>query len=155
MRRRKVWLVPGTFAAMVAVLGLLLLVIGARSPYTHANLVPGFALGYTRTQETAVGTPTPYSPPGLGNPGAAPSNPIQLGQELIVGLNCASCHGLRGQGGTFAPPIAGFDAETLFTWAHQGPGGMPMFANVTQAQLDAVAAYLQSVVKANSSSGSK
>ncbi len=144
MRLNRYWTLPAALGAMVVVLGLTLLVIGARSPYTHANRDAGPDAAYTRTQQTLVGTPVPYVPPGLSSAAAASStDQVTLGGRLFVAENCASCHGITGSGGTFAPPIRGFDVTALQQKTHAGPGGMPAFAGLSDAQLQAIAAYLK------------
>ncbi len=143
-------IIPAAFLALVVVLGLTLLTVFVRSPYTHANLLAGYSTGYHRTEQALVGSPAPLTAhSGMsGMPGMA--DPVAEGRELFVTADCASCHGLKGQGGTFAPPIAGFEADTISKRVHDGPGGMPAYADgtFTQEQLQAIAAYLQSVGKA-------
>ena len=136
------WVVPIGLGGMVVVLGLTLLVVGARSPYTHANRNPAPEAAYTRTQQILVGTPVAYVAPGLADPASASSDEVTLGGQLFVAENCASCHGITGSGGTFAPPVRGFKVATLTEKTHAGPGGMPAFADLTDAQLQAIAAFL-------------
>ncbi|MBI2322875.1 MAG: cytochrome c [Chloroflexi bacterium] len=135
-------------AVAIAVLATVLLSLGPRSPYTHANLAPELDPRYTRTEQVVVDEPAPYSGPGLVAPLAA-GDLIARGRALLVTRGCASCHGLAGQGGSVGPPIAGFDLETLQDKVHKGPGGMPAYhsGEIGDEDLAAVVAYLQSVGK--------
>ncbi len=151
MSKRWYWSAPVLFGGLVLVLGLGLQTIFARSPYTHANLAGGYVANYTRTGQSVVGPPAPYVPPGLSASGAASSDPVALGRSLFVALNCASCHGLQGQGSNFTSPIVGFGVNTLQQRTHSGPGGMPAYADLTQDQLRALVAYLNSVAASKSS----
>lgn len=153
MTRSRYWIAPALFAVMVVGLGVTLLVIGARSPYTHSNRDVAPSTTYTRTQQTLVGTPVAYTAPGLASSVSTTSDQVTLGGQLFVAENCASCHGLTGSGGTFAPPIRGFDVATLTKRTQSGPGGMPAFANLTSAQLQAIAAYLNTGTKASAAAG--
>ena len=150
--KRGQYLVPALFGLLVLVLSVTLLTVFARSPYTHANLDSAYSDGYSRTQQVTVGTPVPYAPPSAAKKPAKSAGPVVVGRQLFTANNCASCHGQSGQGGTFAPPIAGFDAATLKQRTHAGPGGMPAYSGqqLTPDQLDAIAAFLQSVGKAQS-----
>jgi mono/diheme cytochrome c family protein len=142
MKLTRYWVAPVVFGVMVLFLGLALLVIGARSPYTHSNREAGPDPSYSRTQQTLVGTPVAYTPPGAANPSAAPKDQVTLGAQLFVEENCASCHGLNGTGGTFAPNVRGFNPTQLREKTSAGPGGMPVFSNLSDAQLQAIAAFL-------------
>lgn len=150
MIKSKYWLAPAGFAAMVVVLGLGLQLIFWRSPYTHTNLLPGPNSTFTRSRQILVGEATGYIPPGVSDPQTLSTDPVTRGRYLFVADKCASCHGLKGQGGEFAPPIAGFNVDKLSTKAHTGPGGMPVFSGVTQEDLTSIVAYLNSVTAAMS-----
>jgi mono/diheme cytochrome c family protein len=148
MTRTKSRLVPVLFGLLVVVLGGSLQVIFFRSPYTHANLTTSYDSAYSRTHEIVVGSPVPLAPSGLaGKPGSS-ADQVALGRQLFFAKFCASCHGERGQGATFAPPIAGFDLETLTQRVRVGPGAMPAFSAeaVSAEDLAAIEAYLVSVV---------
>ncbi|MHB8376332.1 MAG: c-type cytochrome [Dehalococcoidia bacterium] len=152
MNNRWYWSMPVLFGALVVGLGLSLQIIFARSPYTHANLAGGYTSGYTRTEQSLVGPPAPYVPPGLSASAASSSSDqVALGRSLFVAWNCASCHGLKGQGASFTSPIVGFDAATLRKRMLSGPGGMPAYAEVPPDQLHALVAYLNSVAASKSS----
>lgn len=148
MQRPSYRLVPLLFGLLVVVLGGLLLVVFFRSPYTHANLTTSYDSAYSRTHQTVLGSPVPLA---LSGPAAKPgssANPLALGQQLFFAKYCASCHGERGQGATFAPPIAGFDLQTLTQRVRAGPGPMPAFSeqSLSADQLAAIEAYLVSLV---------
>ncbi len=154
MKWTKYRLVPFLFGLMVVVLGSLLLAIFFRSPDPHANLTPGYSDSYDRTEQIPVGSPVPFVPAGKT---ANSADRVAYGQQSYFSNYCASCHGDRGQGGSFAPPIAGLDVQTLTKKVHQGPGGMPVFTDktLTPDQLDAIAAFLQSVKQQTASSTGK
>lgn len=139
------FVVPIVTAAMIAALATLLLTIGARSPYTHANLVSRFDPGYTRTEQAVVGPPVPYSGSGPASATLPVADPETRGRALLVSQGCASCHGLEGRGGTVGPPIKGFDATDLRAKTDRGPGGMPAYGYgaLPDSDLEAIAAYLK------------
>jgi mono/diheme cytochrome c family protein len=142
MRRRRHWLPPVLFGATVLCLSLTLLAIGARGPYTHSNLNVAYAAGYDRTHQTLVGAPEPVQ--RAASMGRSSSGDLAAqGQALFFGLECASCHGLKGQGGVYAPIISGTNAATLKQKTNEGPGGMTPFVGLTDQDLDALAAYLK------------
>ena len=145
----KLFIAPFVTVAMVVGLGLTLLTIVLRSPYTHTNLQPQSGPGYTRTEQIFVGSPVPYRGIGLAVPISSTANAVQRGHELFVTDGCATCHGLQGQGGPVGPVIVGSKAADLRTKTSKGPGGMPAFAHdaLTDDQLTAIAAYLQSLTK--------
>ena len=143
MKLSRLMLPPVLFGSMVVVLGVGLLAIFARSPQTHTNLAAAYQHSYSRTEQVVVGTPLPYVAPGINNASSI-SDPVTLGRELFVGLDCAACHGMKGQGGVFAPSVANSSVEKMQTRTHNGRDGMPAFANLTTAQLNDMAAYLKS-----------
>lgn len=141
--------VPVLTSIMIAGLGLTLLTIVLRSPYTHTNLVSGYDPTFNRTQPIVVGSPVPYRGTGLASSAPAAANPVARGRELFVSFGCATCHGIEGRGGSVAPPIVGFSAAALRAKTSTGPGGMPVFAQDALADEDlaAIAAYLKSLAK--------
>lgn len=136
-------IVPRSLAVFVAGLSLTLLAIGATSPYTHSNLLPGYDRGYTRTDQIVVGASLPYG--GVG--GAIPAgDAIATGERLFVAEGCVTCHGLAGRGGVVGPTIEHNDATTLRQRTRVGSPGMPRFSEaLTDDQIAAISAYLQSV----------
>ncbi|MBI4494036.1 MAG: cytochrome c [Chloroflexi bacterium] len=139
-----------TFATIAAVvvssLAVGLLAIGARSPYTHANLLPRFDPRYVRTEQALVGLPAQYRGAGLEAPPPASGGLAARGRVLLVGKGCAACHGLEGRGGVVGPTIVGFNALELRAKTDKGPGGMPAYRSgeLADADLEAIAAYLKS-----------
>lgn len=128
-----------TFAALV------ILMIGARSPYTHANLNTGYDPRYERTEQILVGTPTEFA--GLSpDVQLASADPLARGAWLYVTQGCASCHALEGRGGLVGPRIAGTDKDTIGKRVRSGPVGMPKFstAGLTDSEIADIAAYLGS-----------
>lgn len=125
---------------------LTILTIGARSPYTHANLQPGRDPGYTRTEQITLGPGVPYGGAGSA-PGRTERDPAAEGARLFVTKGCAACHTLQGRGGAVGPPITGTDLETLREKVRKGPSGMPSYSpkTLTEEELAAIAAYLKSL----------
>lgn len=139
--------VPIVAAVFVGAVSLTLLTIGARSPYTHANLLPSRSQVYERTEQISVGGALPYGGPGAAS---APSgDAVAVGAQLYVTKGCVGCHALEGRGGAVGPAIVGTDVGTLRTKTRTGPGGMPPFAPsaLTDDELRAMSAYLSSLAK--------
>jgi cytochrome c553 len=144
MRTRERWVVSAIFAFLVASLSVTLLTIGARSPVTHLNLTSGVVSDYDRTSQVLVGAPQPLQ---RGTMAPVHGDAAQQGAALFMNLACATCHGLKGQGGVFAPIIAGTNAATLKAKTNAGPGAMPRYEGLTEEDLNALAAFLLSVTK--------
>lgn len=136
-------LFPSFIGVAVVLIALTLLVIGARSPYTHVNLDTGYDPSYTRTDPSLVGDPVPYAGGGLIVPRA--SDPVELGHQLFAAKGCASCHGLDGRGGIVGPSIVDTKADKLRSKTLAGPKGMPGYAAnaLSDDDLAAIAAYLE------------
>ena len=129
-----------TFAALV------ILMIGARSPYTHANLATGYDPRYGRTEQILVGAPADLA--GLSPDARLKSaDTLVRGASLYVTQGCASCHALEGRGGIVGPRIAGVDEETIAKRVRVGPAGMPKFSTtgLTDAEISDIFAYLRSL----------
>ncbi len=139
---------PIIAAIVVTILPATLIAVAVNSPYTHANLTSYIDPGYTRTEQTMVGAPLLYQPPGLTVPVDATAPIEERGKILLVSRNCAACHGIDGRGGAVAPGLIP-DLEVLRDNVRTGPGGMPVFApqELTDYDLTAIAAYLKSVNK--------
>ena len=146
-RRSNLFVIPVIAVFAATSLPTMLLAIGARSPYTHANLMP-YDPGYTRTVQMMVGAPMLYRGAGLVNPPRATAPQEEKGKALLVGRGCASCHGLKGTGGVVAPPIIP-DVDIVRQNVRLGPGAMPVFSpqDLTDADITAIVAYLKSVAK--------
>ena len=125
---------------------LMILTIGARSPYTHANLTPARDPGYTRTEQIGVNDDTTFA--GLSpDTSAGNTDPVAHGASLYVTKGCVNCHALEGRGGPVGPPVAGTDAATIERRARKGPGGMPRFdqQGLTTDEIAAIASFLNSL----------
>ena len=140
-------LIPGAFAVLVVGLAGLLLVVGARSPYTHGNLAPVPDQSDARTDAIFVGLSAHYQ----GNPTSvslAGTDKVTRGAAYFVTKGCAGCHGLWGRGGAVGPEIQGADAAWIREIAHEGRGPMPVYASeaLPDDVLEAIVAYLRSGV---------
>jgi mono/diheme cytochrome c family protein len=133
---------PASIGAIVLVIGLSLLVITARGPYTHANLNLGYDPSYTRTQQTFVGAPMPLTGGKLAVIPAGEQ--AEHGRQLFVVMGCAGCHGIDGRGGVVGPSIIGKKASKLRSTTLVGPQGMPAYSpdGLTDEDLAAIAAFL-------------
>ena len=140
-------LLPAFISSAVLVIAFTLLTIVARSPYTHSNLNFNLDSRYTRTDQIVVGPPIPFGSGRLTIPLA--SDQIDLGKQLFIANNCASCHGVDGRGGIIGPSILGKTAKKLRTTTNVGPKGMPAYATgaLSDADLEAIATYLNSIGK--------
>jgi len=123
-------------------LAFTLLFIGASSPYTHANLAPGYDDGYDRTEQIVVG-----SVGQLRRVTTRASDPAERGAELYVAAGCVGCHALEGRGGVIGKAIAGVDQALLEQRVRGGTSGMPRFSTeaLTDAQVAEIGAYLRSL----------
>lgn len=148
MKTRKNWIAPAIFAGLVVSLSIMLLTIGARSPYTHLNVTAGVVSGYDRTSQTLVGPPQPIKAAAMA---MGTGDPTQQGAALFMNLDCASCHGLKGEGAVIAPVIAGAPATLIQQKTTSGPGGMPKFEGLSDQDIKALAAFLLSVTQASGS----
>ncbi len=140
---------PGPILGAVMMSGLaftLIVVIIARSPYTHGNLSPQ---GYNRTDIIYVGQEHPFSGNWLGltDPRLADTgDPVQDGRTLYFAYGCASCHGLNGEGAVVGKELAGDSALKITTKVRDGPKAMPAFdpSVLPDADLQKLIAFLQS-----------
>lgn len=150
MKRRRNWVAPAIFAGLVISLSVTLLTIGARSPYTHLNLTAGVISDYDRTSQVLVGPAQPIKAGSIVTD--SHGDLAKQGATLFMNLDCASCHGLKGEGGVVGPIIAGSNATLLKQKTGTGPAGMPKFDGLSDQDLTALAAFLASVTN---TSGSK
>lgn len=140
-------LLPTFIGSAVLGIAFTLLTIVARSPYTHSNLNFDIDPRYTRTKQIVVGEPIPFGAGRLTVP--LNTDQVELGKQLFIADSCANCHGLDGRGGIIGPSIIGKTAKKLRTTTRVGPKGMPAYEDgaLSDADLDAIAAYLNSVGK--------
>jgi len=139
---------PGPILGAVVMAGLaftLIVVIIARSPYTHANLSPA---GYDRTEIIYVDEEYPFESLGLAKPRLARTgDAVQDGRLLFFAYGCASCHGLQAEGGVVGPKLTGASPSEVRRALSQGPEGMPSFGStgITDEETASIVAYLQSL----------
>jgi len=132
---------------MLAISGLaftLIAIVIARSPYTHGNLRPE---GYDRTEIVYVGDQHPFEGLGLADPSLAQTgDPAEDGRALFFRYGCASCHGLRGQGGAVGKDLSEANAEEISEKVRQGPKTMPAYESGTlsESDLEKLIAFLES-----------
>jgi ubiquinol-cytochrome c reductase cytochrome b subunit len=139
----------------------------ARRPFAMAGLVLvlaggiGLTVAGLRHQGAAASQsekPAAVEPPAAGVEAEAaaarvspPSPAARRGAELFHGLGCIGCHRVHGEGGTVGPDLSGEGRARSRAWleaqirdpARHFPGSpMPAFANLSDAQLGALVAYL-------------
>lgn len=127
---------------------LTILTIGARSPYTHANLGSGYDPRYDRTAQISVNDDPAFG--GFSSDTSAGNlDPVAHGASLYVTKGCVTCHALEGRGGPVGPAIAGTSAATIERRTRTGPGGMPRFDQhgLSSDEIAAIAAFLNSLPK--------
>lgn len=140
-------------AAVVIVVALTILTIGARSPYTHANLQPGYDPSYTRTEPSFVGPSASYR----GLPEAAtlrlPRDPAATGARLFVAKGCAGCHALEGAGAAVGPRLTRLTLSVFQKNTRRGPAGMPSYSReiLEDEDLLAIIGYLRALREASPS----
>lgn len=129
------WGAPATYVSVVVAVSVMLVAVLLRSPDTRANYQAS-PEGYHRTALASFDGVTSYE--GLGealgtDPGAA-----------YFAAGCASCHGLRGEGGAVGPPIWTKSVEELVDSVREGPAGMPAFPadQITDELAAAIVSYL-------------
>ncbi|MFQ6673109.1 MAG: c-type cytochrome, partial [Candidatus Tectimicrobiota bacterium] len=141
---------PGPILGAIMMSGLaftLIAIVIARSPYTHGNLRPE---GYNRTEIAYVGEEPPFEGLGLADPRVASTgDPVQDGRALFFQYGCASCHGLKGQGGAVGLELD-LDDLSLVDFhkeVRRGPKGMPAFMEgvLTDEEIDEMYAFLESI----------
>jgi mono/diheme cytochrome c family protein len=139
---------PGPILGAATMSGLALMLIAvivARSPYTHANLSPE---GYHRTDIAYVGQEYPLPWLRLADPRLARTgDPAQDGRLLFTEYGCTSCHGLTGQGGAVGKEISGDSALKISSKVREGPKNMPAFSTsvLSDSDLQKLIAFLQSI----------
>jgi len=122
----------------------LIVIIIARSPYTHGNLS---AQGYNRTGIIYVGEEQPYVGFPLADPRlASTGDPVQDGRVLFFRYGCASCHGLNGQGAAVGKDISDASANRISRQVRLGPKTMPAFLDgvLPESDLQKLIAFLTS-----------
>ena len=144
---RRLRVPPGPILGAIMMSGLaftLIVIIIARSPYTHGNLRPE---GYDRTVVIYLGEEHPFPGIGLADPSlASTGDPAQDGRILFFRYGCASCHGLNGQGQAVGKDLSKSDAEEISKEVRRGPKTMPAFEPETlpEADLEKLIAFLRS-----------
>jgi mono/diheme cytochrome c family protein len=97
------------------------------------EVMPTFTPALTPTEEARIAG---FLQPTCSNPGAD-----------LFASNCATCHGPTGQGGrnangTTGPGIRCSDSDEVYDAVTDGTGGMPAIADLSNARIDAIVAYL-------------
>ena len=126
-------LIAGGIVGAVATLAVVLIVvIVAIGPNTHANLGEP-DLGFSRVTTGNIDVVEPFATP-LTQEGQAlfeeeTADGLQRGRGLFFANGCATCHGLTGAGGSVGPAIAAgeVDVEEFFDGIRDGDKGMPQF----------------------------
>jgi mono/diheme cytochrome c family protein len=149
---RRLPIPPGPIVGAIMMSGLaftLIAIVIARSPYTHGNLRPE---GYDRTEIARVGEEPPFEGMGLADPQlAATGDPAQDGKALFFQYGCASCHGLKGQGGAVGTDLDldDINRSEFGRKVGKGPKGMPSFTEeiISEEDLDKMYSFLESINK--------
>ncbi len=125
MHRKRLWLPAVPLLLVVAALALAVVGCGGGSATTTTAIA-------TTTTTTAVAT-TETTASGGGNIDAA----------ALYLANCASCHGVNGEGG-IGPDLRGVtDTALVETQVKAGAGAMPPFADELSAdEISALATYV-------------
>jgi hypothetical protein len=134
-------------AHMVAISGLaftLIVIVIARSPYTHGNISPK---GYKRTEIAHVGEEYAFTGLGLADPEAVlTGDPGADGFFLFFQYGCASCHGLKAEGGPVGPDLPpDISASKVKREVRDGPEGMPAYPEglLSDELVEAIIAFLK------------
>ncbi len=144
---RRLRVPPGPILGAVMMSGLaftLIVIIIARSPYTHGNLS---AEGYNRTGIIYVGQEHPFDGIPLADASLATTgDPVQDGRVLFFRYGCASCHGLQGQGGPVGTDLGQSNGEEISREVRRGPKTMPAFLDgvLSDSDLEKLIAFLES-----------
>ncbi len=129
------WGAPVTYVSAVVAIGLTLIAILGRSPDTRSNFQdsPG---GYDRTELAVIGREDQFE--GLI------TDIGSTGKEIYFGAGCASCHGLRGEGGVVGPDIQKKNLEDMLDAVREGEHGMPLFSRdrLSDEHVEALIGYL-------------
>jgi mono/diheme cytochrome c family protein len=139
--------VSWTVVGLIAISGLaftLIAIVIARSPYTHGNLSPQ---GYDRTEIAYIGEEAPFDGLGLADPQLARTgDPIRDGALLFFQYGCASCHGIRGQGGVLGTDLDEASPSEIRREVRDGPEGMPAFRSdyLSDEDVEKIIAFLTS-----------
>ena len=139
---------PGPIVGAVVMSLLAFTLIGvvvARSPYTHANLDPN---GYNRTTVAYLGQEYVFEGLGLADQRLTRTgDPVQDGHSVFVQYGCASCHGLRAQGGVVGPELTDVSRSELKDEVRKGPKLMPPFPPelLGDEELTKIYAFLESL----------
>lgn len=134
---------PGPIMGAIVMSALAFTLIGviiARSPYTHHNLNPE---GYDRTEVATLGEPPAFEGISLADASYATGDPLADGRILFFANNCASCHGLTGQGATVGGDldISDLSLSEFLREVRKGPKGMPAFVDEALSEEEAEQLY--------------
>lgn len=119
---------PLLFGSLTTVIGLVLLVVLARNPTTHANLEGPD--GHDRTPHAHIGESSPYQGFGIADPMAATDDPGGAGRAAYIGYGCVACHGLKGAGAVVGGDLGSAtrdDLESFIRDVRKGPEVMPEY----------------------------
>ena len=149
--RRSVPKGPLLGLAVIMIMAAVAVVNVIRSPHHNLN-EPG---GYDRTEVATLGEPLPYDRISLSDAAPITGDPLTDGRILFFANDCASCHGLTGQGATVAEDgldTSDISAAEFLRDLRKGPKGMPAF--IEEALSDEEAERLYSFLDAVGQEGS-
>lgn len=143
------YFVPAILAFAISGLAItLIVVVVARSPYTHGNLAS--AAGYTRTKVAYLGENYVFEGMPLAKPEQAQTgDPLRDGGLLFFRYGCASCHGAAGEGGATGKDLTDTSTSKIEKKVRDGPKGMPAFSSdsLSDSDLEKLITYIQSSEK--------
>lgn len=119
---------PSVLGAVTTGIWLVLLVVLARNPTTHANLEGPD--GHDRTPHAHLDEFTPYLGFGIADRKAAGDDPVVAGRAAYIGYGCVACHGLEGAGAVVGGDLgsaARDDLESFVRDVRKGPKVMPEY----------------------------
>ncbi len=136
------WGAPVTYLSAVVVIGLTLIAILGRSPDTRSNFQDS-PQGYDRTELAVIGREDQFD--------GFVTDIGSTGKEIYFGAGCASCHGLRGEGGVVGPDIQKKNLEDMLDAVRAGEHGMPFFRDerLSDEQIGALTEYLNGLRQAS------
>jgi len=146
--RRSVPKGPLLGLAVIVIMATVAVVNVIRSPHHNLNELGG----YDRTEVATLGEPLPYDRISLSNAAPITGDSLTDRRILFFANDCASCHGLTGQGATVAEDALDTSELSLSEFLRElrkGPKGMPVFIEeaLTDEEAEKLYAFLDAIGK--------